>query len=109
AKPQHLFAYGVMGSIFAKHILGREQPTIGLMNVGSEEVKGNELALDTHALFYNSPLKDSFIGNIEGRDNHRGACHAVVTEGFVGNVVLKVCYGRFEFIMKMDAHAMHKA
>src|SRR3954470_22547015 len=108
-KPQHLFAYGVMGSIFAKHILGRERPTIGLMNVGSEEAKGNELSKDTHALFHDSPLVDQFVGNIEGRDIHRGACDVVVTEGFVGNVVLKVCEGVFDFIMKMVAHEMHKA
>src|SRR5919204_15753 len=87
-KPSHLFAYGVMGSIFARHILQRERPTIGLMNVGSEQAKGNELAKDTHALFEGSPLADRFIGNIEGRDIHRGACDVVVTEGFVGNVVL---------------------
>jgi glycerol-3-phosphate acyltransferase PlsX len=108
-KPQHLFAYGVMGGIFAKHILRREQPTIGLMNVGSEEAKGNELAKDTHALFNNSPLKDAFVGNIEGRDIHRGACDVVVTEGFVGNVVLKVCEGLFEFVMKMVTHELGKA
>jgi phosphate acyltransferase len=108
-KPSHLFAYGVMGSIFAKHILGRERPTIGLMNVGSEEAKGNELAKDTHALFNASRLKERFVGNIEGRDIHRGACDVVVTEGFVGNVVLKVCEGVFDFIMKMVVHEMHKS
>jgi glycerol-3-phosphate acyltransferase PlsX len=108
-KPQHLFAYGVMGGIFASHILRRERPTIGLMNVGSEEAKGNELAKDTHALFNASPLKDRFIGNIEGRDIHRGACDVVVTEGFVGNVVLKVCEGLFEFVMKMVTHELGKA
>jgi phosphate acyltransferase len=108
-KPQHLFAYGVMGSIFAKHILGREQPTIGLMNVGSEVAKGNELAKDTHALFNESPLQERFVGNIEGRDIHRGACDVVVTEGFVGNVVLKVCEGLFEFVMKMVTHELGKA
>jgi glycerol-3-phosphate acyltransferase PlsX len=108
-KPQHLFAYGVMGSIFAKHILGRERPTIGLMNVGSEEAKGNELSKDTHALFHDSPLGDQFVGNIEGRDIHRGACDVVVTEGFVGNVVLKVCEGLFEFVMKMVTHELNKA
>jgi glycerol-3-phosphate acyltransferase PlsX len=108
-KPSHLFAYGVMGSIFARHILQRERPTIGLMNVGSEQAKGNELAKDTHALFENSPLADRFVGNIEGRDIHRGACDVVVTEGFVGNVVLKVCEGVFDFIMKMIVHELHKA
>jgi phosphate acyltransferase len=108
-KPQHLFAYGVMGSIFAKHILGCESPTIGLMNVGSEEAKGNELSKGTHALFNDSPVADQFIGNIEGRDIHRGACDVVVTEGFVGNVVLKVCEGLFEFVMKMVTHELGKA
>ena len=108
-KPRHLFAYGVMGSIFAKHILGREQPTIGLMNVGSEVAKGNDLSKETHALFHDSALESQFIGNIEGRDIHRGACDVVVTEGFVGNVVLKVCEGLFEFVMKMVIHELNKS
>jgi glycerol-3-phosphate acyltransferase PlsX len=100
-KPEHLFQYGVMGSIFARHILKREQPTIGLMNVGSEEQKGHDLAKETHALFNASPLRERFIGNIEGRDIHKGACDVIVSDGFVGNVVLKVCEGLFEFVMKM--------
>jgi glycerol-3-phosphate acyltransferase PlsX len=100
-KAEHLFQYGIMGAIFAKHILKREQPKIGLMNVGTEEAKGHDLAKETHALFNQSHFKDSFIGNIEGRDIHRGVCDVVVTDGFVGNVVLKVCEGVFEFIMKM--------
>jgi phosphate acyltransferase len=108
-KPHHLFAYGVMGAIFAKHILGRERPSVGLMNVGSEVAKGNELSKDTHALFHNSRFEDQFIGNIEGRDIHRGTCDVVVTEGFVGNVVLKVCEGLFEFVMKMVTHELNKS
>jgi glycerol-3-phosphate acyltransferase PlsX len=100
-KPEHLFQYGIMGSIFAKHMLQRERPTIGLMNVGSEEQKGHDLAKETHALFNGSHLREQFIGNIEGRDIHRGACDVVVTDGFVGNVVLKVCEGVFDFVMKM--------
>src|SRR5436853_2570118 len=89
-KPLHLFQYGVMGSIFARHILQRERPTIGLMNVGEEEQKGHDLAKETHALFNASPLKERFIGNIEGRDIHKGVADVIVTDGFVGNVVLKV-------------------
>jgi len=100
-KPEHLFQYGIMGSIFVKHMFQREQPTIGLMNVGSEEQKGHDLAKETHALFNGSHLREQFIGNIEGRDIHRGACDVVVTDGFVGNVVLKVCEGVFDFVMKM--------
>jgi glycerol-3-phosphate acyltransferase PlsX len=100
-KPEHLFQYGVMGSIFARHILQRPQPTIGLMNVGSEEQKGHDLAKDTHALFNASPLRSQFVGNVEGRDIHRGAADVVVCDGFVGNVILKTSEGVFEFTMKM--------
>jgi phosphate acyltransferase len=100
-KPQHLFQYGIMGSIFVRHVLQRERPTIGLMNIGSEEKKGDDLAKETYALFNASHLREQFVGNIEGRDIHKGACDVVVTDGFVGNVVLKVCEGVFEFVMKM--------
>jgi glycerol-3-phosphate acyltransferase PlsX len=100
-KPEHLFQYGVMGSIFARHILQRPQPAIGLMNVGSEEQKGHDLAKDTHALFNNSPLQGQFVGNVEGRDIHRGAADVVVCDGFVGNVILKTSEGVFEFTLKI--------
>lgn len=100
-KPEDLFQYGVMGSIFAKTIFKKERPAIGLMNIGSEEQKGHDLAKDTQALFKNSPLKEFFVGNIEGRDINKGVCDVVVTDGFVGNVVLKVCEGVFDFFVKM--------
>ena len=100
-KPEHLYQYGVMGSLYAKQILQRDKPKIALLNVGSEEDKGNELSKDAAELFRASALKDQFIGNIEGRDIHKGVCEVIVTEGFVGNVVLKVCEGVFEFVMKV--------
>jgi glycerol-3-phosphate acyltransferase PlsX len=102
-KPEHLYQYGVMGSIFAKYILKRESPTIGLLNVGAEELKGHDLAKDTHALFNASRLRGAFIGNVEGRDINKGVCDVIVTDGFVGNVVLKVSEGVFDFVMKMAA------
>ncbi len=102
-KPTHLYQYGVMGSIFAKYILQRDKPTIGVLNVGSEEQKGHDLAKETHALFDNSALREQFVGNVEGRDINKGACDVIVTDGFVGNVVLKVCEGVFDFVMKMAA------
>jgi glycerol-3-phosphate acyltransferase PlsX len=105
-KPEHLYQYGVMGSIFAKHILKRDAPTIGLLNVGAEEQKGHDLHKDTHALFNASPLKDRFIGNVEGRDINKGVCDVIVTDGFVGNVVLKVAEGVFDFVMKMAAREL---
>jgi phosphate acyltransferase len=100
-KPEHLFQYGIMGSIFAKHVLGRESPKIGLMNVGTEDAKGTDLAKETHGLFAGSHFKENFLGNVEGRDLHKGVADVIVTDGFVGNVILKVCEGVFEFIMKM--------
>jgi phosphate acyltransferase len=100
-KPTHLFQYGVMGSIYASHILQRPRPTIGLMNIGSEEQKGHDLAKETHALFKSSHLQDTFVGNVEGRDINRGVCDVIVTDGYVGNIVLKVSEGVADFVMKM--------
>lgn len=102
-KPQHLYQYGVMGALYAQQILQRDKPKIGLLNVGSEKDKGSTLAKETGDLFRSSPLKDQFIGNIEGRDIHKGVCEVIVTDGFVGNVVLKVCEGVFDFVMKVVA------
>lgn len=98
-KPRHLLEYGVMGGVFARHVLNIERPSLGLMNVGEEEGKGHDLVQQTYELFRNSPLKERFVGNIEGRDIHRGAVDVVVTDGFTGNVVLKLCEGVFEFVM----------
>jgi glycerol-3-phosphate acyltransferase PlsX len=98
----HLYQYGVMGAVFAKHILGKERPTVALMNVGEEEGKGHDLAVEAWALL-KAGMKDRFVGNIEGRDIHRGAADVVVTDGFVGNVVLKLSEGVFDFLMKTVA------
>jgi glycerol-3-phosphate acyltransferase PlsX len=108
-KPEHLYQYGVMGEVFARHLLKKERPTIGLMNVGSEEAKGHDLAKETHALFNAGPLREQFVGNVEGRDLHDGAADVVVTDGFVGNVVLKTCEGTFAFTLKMAARELHGA
>lgn len=103
-KPRHLLEYGIMGAVYARLMLGEEKPTIGLMNVGEEEGKGSELVQQTYDLFRNSSLRDQFVGNIEGRDIHRGAVDVVVTDGFTGNVVLKVSEGVFEFLMSVVSH-----
>lgn len=100
ARPEHLFQYAVMGSIYAREILGIESPRIGLMNIGSEEGKGNELYRETHKYLAQSSLKDSYIGNVEGRGLYHGEADVLVCEGFVGNVVLKVSEGMADFMMK---------
>src|SRR5580658_692249 len=100
-KPRHLLEYGVMGSVFAQHILGIERPKIGLMNVGEEEGKGHDLVQKTYELFRSSPVNERFVGNIEGRDIHRGVVDVVVTDGFTGNVVLKLCEGVLEYVVSL--------
>jgi phosphate acyltransferase len=102
-KPTDLFQYGLMGEVYAKYLLGKVRPTVGLMNVGEEEGKGHDLARDAFNLL-SGALKERFVGNVEGRDIHRGKCDVVVTDGFVGNVVLKLSEGVFEFVMKMVTH-----
>ena len=103
ARPEHLYQYGVMGSIYAKEFLRIEQPRIGLMNIGSEEGKGNELYRETHAFLCNSPIKDRYVGNIEGRGLYAGEADVLICEGFVGNVVLKVSEGIADFLIKAVA------
>ena len=98
-KPLHLLQYGVMGSEYARAMLGIENPKIGLMNVGEEEGKGHDLIQKTYELFRGGPLKDRFAGNVEGRDIYKGVVDVIVTDGFVGNVLLKQAEGAFEFMM----------
>jgi len=100
-KASHLVQYGAMGIAYARTILGIAAPTVGLMNVGEEEGKGHELVNKTYELFRNGPLAPSFIGNVEGRDIHRGACDVIVTDGFVGNVILKQAEGAFELMVEL--------
>ena len=98
AKPEDLYQYGVMGSIYAEAVLGVAEPTVGLLNVGAEEDKGHDLARSTFAMFQASPLAPRFVGNVEGRDIYEGRARVVVCEGFVGNVLLKAGEGAVEFL-----------
>lgn len=87
SRPQHLLEFGIMGSIYAREIMKKDNPTVGLLNIGEEESKGNELAQASHPLLQKSGL--NFIGNIEGRDILAGKADVVLCDGFVGNIVLK--------------------
>ena len=98
AKAEDLYQYGVMGSIYAETILGVSEPKIGLLNVGTEDDKGNDLTKLTRAIYQKSPLAHRFVGNIEGRDIYEGHARVVVCEGFVGNVLLKAGEGAVEFL-----------
>jgi len=98
-KPIHLYQYGVMASVYSKHLLRIDNPRVGLMSIGSEDAKGNEVVKKTRELM-KSDSNMNFIGNIEGRDIFRGACEIVITEGFVGNVILKLTEGLVDGLFK---------
>jgi glycerol-3-phosphate acyltransferase PlsX len=87
AKPNHLFEYAVMGSIFAKEIGGINNPTVGVLSMGEEEGKGNEVSEEAAKLLKKSNL--NFIGNVEGKDILTGKADVVVCDGFIGNIILK--------------------
>lgn len=87
-KAKYLEQFALMGTIYSKYVLGREEPQVGLLNIGEESSKGNELALATHQLLTDNP-QIPFIGNAEGRDVLSGEFDIIVCDGFVGNIVLK--------------------
>jgi len=91
AKPQHLQQYAIMGSVYAEKVRGIEKPTVGLLNVGTEAGKGNELTKKAFSLLQEAPVH--FIGNVEARDLLEGAADVVVTDGFSGNIALKTIEG----------------
>lgn len=91
AKPEHLVQYAIMGSIYAEKVRGVQNPTVGLLNIGTEEKKGNELTKAAFPLLKEAPV--NFIGNVESRDLLNGAADVVVTDGFTGNMVLKTIEG----------------
>jgi len=104
ARPEHLCQYGVMGAIYSREVLGVADPAVGLMNIGSEDGKGNELVREAHQLLSSSMFKGRYLGNIEGRDLFYGAADVIVCEGFVGNVLLKASEGMAEMMMQRISH-----
>jgi len=106
ARPEHLLQYGVMGSIYAREILGVSEPRIGLMNIGSEDGKGNDLYRETHRRLAASHLSDRYVGNVEGRGLYQGEADVLLCEGFVGNIILKVSEGMASFMMKSIAETL---
>jgi glycerol-3-phosphate acyltransferase PlsX len=99
SKPHNLVEFALMGKIYLENIFGVRNPRIGLMNIGEEEVKGNELTKATHNLL--KQLDINFIGNVEGRDVYIGEADLIVTDGFTGNVTLKVSEGVVEVMLSM--------
>ncbi|MBT2665845.1 phosphate acyltransferase PlsX [Bacillus sp. ISL-4] len=105
AKPEHLLQFAIMGSVYAQKVRGIEKPRVGLLNIGTEEKKGNELTKHAFTLLQQSS-EISFIGNVEARDLLNGPADVVVTDGFTGNMVLKTLEGTAMGVFKMVKTAL---
>ncbi len=101
-QPHHLVQFAIMGKVFMETALKKTNPTIGLMSIGEEKTKGNELTIKAHELLQSSSL--NFIGNVEGKDIYSGVADIIVSDGFTGNVALKVSEGVVETMLAMAKH-----
>ena len=102
-KAAYLQQFAHMGAVYARYLLGRENPRVGLLSIGEEANKGNSLVLEAHPMLKQSSHLN-FIGNVEGRDVFKGSCDVVVTDGFTGNVVLKTA----ESVAALVAHRVRE-
>lgn len=103
-KASYLQQFALMGSIYAEHIMNISSPRVALVNIGAEEKKGNELTKEAYALLKDTDI--NFIGNIEGRDVSEGIADVIVTDGFTGNIILKVTEGVGLFILSALRESM---
>lgn len=96
-RAQYLVQFAHMGSCYARYLMGRENPSVGLLSIGEEDSKGNQLVQETLPLL-RSAKHLNFLGNVEGRDLFKGTCDVIVTDGFTGNVLLKTAEGAAGFL-----------
>lgn len=104
AKPSHLLQYGIMGSVYAEKVRGIDNPTVGLLNVGTEDGKGNDITKKAFELLEKAPI--NFIGNVEARDLFNHVADVVVTDGFSGNVALKTIEGTAQTVFTLLKEAL---
>lgn len=107
SKPNNLREFAVMGHFYAQMVFGIDEPRVGLMSIGEEEGKGNELTKETYRVMRETGL--NFIGNAEGRDVFNGNCDVIVCDGFIGNVVLKASEALGEFVSRTLREEMTKS
>jgi glycerol-3-phosphate acyltransferase PlsX len=106
-KPEQLLQFGVMGATLSRLLLNVSRPRVGLLSIGAEQIKGNELTREAYRLLEHSPLH--FVGNVEGRDLYSGSVDVVVCDGFIGNVALKISEGLAEAVTRMLRQAFLEA
>ncbi len=109
-KPINLLQFAQMASIYLRNTFGIENPAIGLLNIGTEETKGNELTKESYQLLKekSEELHINFVGNVEGRDAFSGKMHAIVTDGFTGNVFLKAVEGLGKLVKRSLTESLKK-
>lgn len=106
-KPLHLAQYAIMGAAYYHGTFGVAEPRVALLNIGSEELKGNPLVKEARALLKRMPI--AFRGNVEGVEVFSGDCHVIVSDGFTGNVLLKVSEGVAEYVVRSMVSQMRAA
>ena len=105
-KPQHLQQFAIMGEVYYRVMFGEPRPRVGLLSIGEEASKGNEVVRETHRRLKESSLSFDFVGNVEGRDVYTGDVHVVVCDGFIGNVALKISEGLVDALVSMLKEAL---
>src|SRR5688572_15438517 len=103
-RPQHLLQFAIMGSVYARVAAGIARPRVGLLSIGQEETKGNELTREAHRLLKAAPI--NFVGNVEGREIYSGAADVIVCDGFTGNIVLKTSEGLVDAVSTLLGEAV---
>ncbi len=105
-RPEMLAQFGVMASVYVENVEGVKNPKIGLLNIGTEDSKGDTLHQEAYKLLEKAPL--NFVGNIESREMPKGICDAVITDGFTGNIALKLMEGTISTMFKLVKNTMMK-
>ena len=105
-RPDMLEQFGIMASAYLKGVEGIKNPKIGLLNIGTEDTKGTELQKEAFTLLKNAPI--NFVGNIESREMPKGECDAVITDGFTGNIALKLIEGTATTLFKLIKQVLYK-
>ncbi len=105
-RPEMLAQFGIMASVYLEKVEGIENPKIGLLNIGVEDTKGDELRVEAYKLLKQAPI--NFVGNIESREMPKGVCDAVIADGYTGNIALKLIEGTAVTFFKMVKKSLYK-
>ncbi len=105
-RPEMLAQFGIMASVYLEKVEGITNPKIGLLNIGVEDTKGDELRVEAYKLLKQAPI--NFVGNIESREMPKGVCDAVIADGYTGNIALKLIEGTSITLFKMVKQALYK-